>query len=203
MNLKQSCVWGLLLVLACCACGHPRRAQRASDEPPSTSVNALQPEPSAEAAAESAGETLAASSAECIDEECPDLMLLGALAPGCCQLDGSCGGRVQVAERTQLCVPPSVQDSTGMLQETLSVAAQEPYVEDRTCPMGILDGSRLPGCCRAVGRCGLYTEAWTQSAAAYGFELPAACLDAREAATLVDAHLADAGPPQRCARPAN
>lgn len=199
MNLKLSCLRGLALLLLCCACGHSPGGMRASEEAP-TSSSALLPAAAADRAAPSS-EAFAASSPECSDEECPELMLLGTPAPGCCQLDGSCGGRLRVAERTQLCVPPSVQDSTGILHETLSSAAQEPFVKDQTCPSGHLKGTTLPGCCRAVGRCGLYTEAWTKSAAAYGVALAAACLDEREAASLVNDPFADAGPPQHCSRP--
>jgi hypothetical protein len=191
MQLRLPSAGVLLIAVACCACGHSRADARADDEAATMSVNALQPESLAEHAA-------ASPLVDACDAECPEVSLFGSPAPGCCRADGACGGRVQIRSRTWVCVQPGADATAEALRGALSRAAAEPVIPDSTCPSQKLVGMTLPGCCRSSGACGLDTQAWTTAAAVYRLTLPAACLDAREAAALVGAPLSDAGPAPSC-----
>lgn len=134
--------------------------------------------------------------ASCDPAECPEMLLFGVLAPGCCRFGNLCGGRVQVSERTWACLAPEVNEQGEELRSALTLAARQPFVADVECPSHTIDGDELSGCCRA-GVCGVDTQPWTRSAAAFGLVLPRACLDPREAAELAEQPPSSARP-SRC-----
>lgn len=150
----------------------------------------------ASAAEAAAGEGTALEPSSCDPAECPEMLLFGVLAPGCCRFGNLCGGRVQVSERTWACLAPEVNEQGEVLRSALTRAAREPFVADVACPQHTIDGDELAGCCRA-GVCGVDTLPWTRSAASIGLVLPRACLDPREAAELAE-EPASSTPPPRC-----
>jgi hypothetical protein len=103
---------------------------------------------------------------------------------------------VQVSERTSACLAPEVNEQGEALRSALTRAARQPFVSDARCPSHTIDGDELLGCCRA-SVCGVDTQPWTRSAAAFGLQLPRACLDPREAAELADEQPLGSTPP-RC-----
>jgi hypothetical protein len=125
-------------------------------------------------------------------------MLFGSLIPGCCRGVDSCGGRVQIAERSWLCVPPDYDRTAEALRAALAAHAGEPLVLEPSCPSLSLDGSTLTGCCITGATCGVTTEPWTAAAAGLGLKLPSACILASEAAQIVGTALTDAGPSPAC-----
>jgi hypothetical protein len=196
------------------ACGDDEGVRLVPEEP-STGLSPLLPmsadgeagasaEPGADGAVEAstaeatADEASAADSepTSCDPAECPEVLLFGALAPGCCRFGNLCGGRVQVSERTSACLAPEVNEQGEALRSALTQASRQPFVSDVACPSHTIDGDELLGCCRA-GVCGVDTQPWTRSAAAFGLLLPRACLDPREAAELADEPPGSA-PPPRC-----
>jgi hypothetical protein len=186
MDLKSSLLAvGLSLAFVQCS---------ASDEPrlgpaPDTSVNALRPTESAP------------SSETCGVDECPDIPLFGSIAPGCCQLGGECGGRIDVASRTWLCVSPAVDSNTQQLQAALS-GPDGPIVLDPSCPDQVVAGTTLPGCCSPAGTCGVSSEPWASAFEMFGVELARTCLGAEELGGAGGAPLADVAPAPACAQSA-
>ena len=137
----------------------------------------------------------------CVPAECPEIMLFGSLAPGCCRAAQTCGGGVQIAERSWLCLSPDDDRSAEALRVALTAHAGEPLVAEPSCPSQTLAASTLVGCCIAGGTCGVSTEPWTAAAAELGLQLPSACILATEAAEVAGTPVADAGPPPACAGP--
>lgn len=215
MAVKRLLIGAWLLAGASSGCGgeavplsvdERADAERAEAEPagPSTGLSPLLPGAAEEGEANDAdtaderngGEGASLEPASCDPAECPEVLLFGVLAPGCCRFGNLCGGRVQVSERTSACLAPEVNEQGEELRNALTRASREPFAPDLACPSHIFDGDELSGCCRA-GVCGVDTQAWTRSAAAFGLVLPRACLDPREAAELA-AEPPSSVPPPRC-----
>jgi hypothetical protein len=150
----------------------------------------------AEAGEQSMSEGAPAEPLSCDPAECPEVLLFGVLTPGCCRFGNLCGGRVQVSERTWACLAPEVNEQGEQLRNALARAARDEFEPSTACPSHTIDGDELLGCCRA-GVCGVDTQPWTRSAAAFGLVLPRACLDPREAAELAE-QPASSRPPPRC-----
>jgi hypothetical protein len=131
--------------------------------------------------------------------ECPEIVLFGTAVPGCCRGTQACGGRVQIAERSWLCVAPEYDQNAEALRTALTAHAGEPLVAEPSCPSQLLDGTTLAGCCIVGGTCGVSTEPWTVAAAELGLQLPSVCILASEAAEVAGTAVADAGPPPACA----
>lgn len=172
---------------------------------PTTGLSPLRPEAARsgdsdekeeDAADEAGGEATELEPAFCDPAECPEMLLFGVFAPGCCRFGNLCGGRVQVSERTWACLAPEVNEQGEVLRSALTRAAREPFVPAAECPGQIIDGDELEGCCRG-GVCGLDTQPWTSAAATLGLVLPRACLDPREAAELAKQPVSNT-PPPRC-----
>jgi hypothetical protein len=178
------------LTLAVVSCGsNGKSSSRQSDDGPETAVHGLFPEPASEDGAVPGA---------CSDEQCPELRLLGKLASGCCLGDDSCGGKVQIGERSWVCVPQSYDQAAQALTQVLARHAGEAMVLDPSCPSQVLDDVALAGCCGKGGACGLNTAPWTTEAARYGQKIPTACISPAEAARLTGTASADAGPPRSC-----
>jgi hypothetical protein len=182
------------LVALSCGSGHPYGSSPEAAEP-ETAVGALLPGASA-ASAPTDDEQ-----ARCVAAECPEITLFGSLAPGCCRGAQACGGRLQIAERSWLCVAPEYDRSAAALRAALAAHAGEPLVPEPSCPSETLDGSTLAGCCISGGTCGVSTKPWTAAAAQLGLDLHSACLLASEAAQIAGTAVADAGPPRACPSP--
>jgi hypothetical protein len=189
MDSKSLAAGALALAVGSCACSRDSRAiAQERDDAPETAVDGLLPG--------APGDDGAAPA--CSDDQCPELRLFGELAPGCCIDDASCGGQVQIGERTWLCVPQSYDQAAQALSRVLSRHAGEPMVLDPSCPSEVLDDVTLAGCCGKGGVCGLNTTPWTQEAARVGRKSPTACISTTEAAQLSGATGADAGAPRSC-----
>jgi hypothetical protein len=191
----------LALAAASSACGGGSGAPLVTGE--QSGVGSLLPGAAAEEGEQPGGaEPLAAETGaageplSCEPAECPEVLLFGVPAPGCCRFGNLCGGRVQVSERTWACLAPEVNEQGEALRSALTRAARQPFEPSATCPSHTIDGDELLGCCRA-GVCGVDTQPWTRSAAAFGLVLPRACLDPREAAELAE-QAVSSSPPPRC-----
>jgi hypothetical protein len=134
-----------------------------------------------------------------VDTECPEVALFGVMVPGCCQVEGECGGRVALGPRSWLCVSPVLDGSTPGLQDALS-GADEPIVLDASCPDRVVGETTLPGCCSAGATCGVSSQPWVRDFEALGVRLARRCLGADELGEASGAPQADAGPPLSCAR---
>lgn len=190
MDLKSLVAGALALAVGSCACGSDgKTTAEDSDDAPETALNGLLPE--------SADEDGAAAPT-CSDAQCPELRLFGELAPGCCIADSTCGGQVQIGERTWLCVPQSYDQAAQALSRVLARHAGEPMVLDPSCPSQSLDDVTLAGCCGKGGVCGLNTGPWTKEAARFGRKIPTACISPAEAAQLSGGTGADVGAPRSC-----
>jgi hypothetical protein len=174
-----------------CACSsdsaQPRPTERAE---PETAVGSLSPSAPAD--------TRPADEGRCPAGECPDIMLFGSVAPGCCRGLEACGGSVQIGANSWLCVPPDYDRMAEALRVALAARAGEPLVPDSSCPSETLDGLTLTGCCIADGTCGVSTEPWTAAAAEFGVRLPSVCILASEAVQLAGTAGGDAGSRPAC-----
>ena len=186
MDLKSLIAGALALAVGSCACGGDSTSST-RDDAPETVVNGLLPESGSEEAAPA-----------CSDDQCPELRLFGELAPGCCIDDASCGGQVQIGERTWLCVPQSYDQAAQALSQVLARHAGEPMVLDPSCPSQVVDDVTLAGCCGKGGVCGLNTAPWTREAARFGRKIPTACIAPAEAARLTGATGADVVAARSC-----
>jgi hypothetical protein len=185
MDLKSLVAGALALAVGSCACGNDSNTNaQTSDDAPETAIDGLLPESASDDGA---------ATATCSDDQCPELRMFGELAPGCCIGDASCGGQVQIGERTWLCVPQSYEQAAQALSRVLARHGGEPMVLDPSCPSEVLDDVTLAGCCGKGGVCGLNTAPWTQEAARFGRKIPTACISPTEAAQLTGAAGADAG----------
>jgi len=179
------------LVALSCGSGQPYQSSPEAEEA-ETAVSALLP------GAAAASAPTDDERGRCVAAECPDIALFGARAAGCCRGAQACGGRVQIAERSWLCVPPDYDRSADALRAVLAAHADEPLVPEPSCPSETLDGSTLAGCCISGGTCGVSTTPWTAAAAQLGLDLHSACILASEAAQIARTAVADAGPPRAC-----
>ena len=183
-----------LVVLSCaCGSGHHQTTPPGLEQL-QTAVGTLLP--SAAANAPSSEEQ-----ASCVAAECPEITLFGAPAAGCCVAEQACGGHVQIAERSWLCLPPGYDRSIDGLRSALAAHAGESIVLEASCPSLILDGSLLVGCCITGGTCGVSTEPWTGLVARLDPGLQTACIPASEAARIVGSAAPDAGSARACASP--
>ena len=180
------------LVALSCGSGQPYTSSSEAAEP-DTMVSALLPSASA------ADAPVSEEQGSCVPAECPDIRLFGSLAAGCCRGTQGCGGRVQIAARSWLCVPPGYDRSAEALRGAVSAHAGEPLVPEPSCPSAAIDDSMLAGCCISGGTCGVSTQPWTAAAAQLGLNLQSACILASEAAQIAGRALADAGSPRACA----
>lgn len=183
-----------ILALAGASCGGGGDVPLVAEE---SSVSPVLPGVAAVGADEqTASEETLAEPSSCDPTECPEVLLFGVLTPGCCRFGNLCGGRVMVSERTWACLAPEVNEQGEALRSALTRAARDAFEPSAACPSHTIDGDELLGCCRA-GVCGVDTQPWTRSAAAFGLVLPRACLDPREAAELAE-QPASSSPPPRC-----
>jgi len=197
MILKRALASAWTLVVLSCACGSGQPQTSApGPEEPQTAVAALLP--SGVAASSLSGD----EQGSCVATECPDILLFGSLAAGCCIGEQDCGGRVELAERSWLCLPPGYDRTIDLLHAALLAHAGEPLVPEPSCPSQTFDGSTLAGCCISGGTCGVSTEPWTGAVAQLGVGLHSACILTSEAARIAGSAAADAGPPRACASPA-
>jgi hypothetical protein len=185
MDPKSLAAGVLALAVVSCGGNGPSRSNQDGDE---TAVNGLLPGPESEDTA----------AALCSNEQCPQLRLFGELAPGCCLGNDGCGGQVQIAERTWLCVPQSYDQAAQALARVLARHAGEPVVADPSCPSQVVDDVTLAGCCGKGGSCGLNTAPWTSEAARFGQKIPTACITPAEAAQLTGMSSAEGGAPRSC-----
>jgi hypothetical protein len=187
-------VWALVVLSCACGSRHPQTAPPGPEEP-ETAVGALLP---SGAAASSPSDDEQGS---CDAAECPDVLLFGSLAAGCCVDEQACGGRVQIAERSWLCLPPGYDRNIDVLRTVLVAHAGQPLVPEPSCPSQTFEGSTLAGCCIPGGTCGVSTEPWTGAIAQLGQGLHSACILASEAARIAGSAEVDAGPSRACASP--
>ncbi|MEO8179863.1 MAG: hypothetical protein ABI895_13605 [Deltaproteobacteria bacterium] len=192
MTLKFSMAGACAFVALSCGSGQPYTSSLEAAEP-DTAASALLPSASA------ANAPVDDEQGSCVAAECPDIRLFGTLAGGCCRGAQACGGRVQIAERSWLCVPPGYDRSADALRGALAAHAGEPLVPEPSCPSEALDGSMLAGCCISGSTCGVSTQLWTAAAAQLGLNLQSVCILASEAAQITGRAVADAGSPRACA----
>jgi hypothetical protein len=159
------------------------------------------PEPGSRGAGGAEGdEEDEAARPRCVPSECPALMALGSVVPGCCQNDGSCGGLV-LLNGSPLCAPPNVDNLVAGAGPTLMQLQEEPVAVDAACAERVILGTSLPGCCDQTGVCGVSTApvASGSPGAIPGLDLPLTCISPAEAARLGGGMAAlGAGVPQPC-----
>ena len=126
-----------------------------------------------------------ASARGCAPAECPALMALGGVVPGCCQNDGACGGLV-LFNGLPLCAPPNIDNLVAAMEPVLMPLSAETVMPDAACSEREILGTRLPGCCDVTGVCGVSTApvAAGSPGAIPGLELPVTCVSPDEATRL-------------------